>query len=449
MAFFFLLVYTVFIYIRPQDIYPEEMADIPVVRITAVVAGSLAFFSNKFNTEKVWNTNQGKFLVYFFSVAVLSRVPSFWLGGVIDAVFIVGQIIILYTLIVNLLDTPKKVKFYIGFVIVLTVILSIQGIQQGMTGKGWGGQTPLIEGERDEFEEFIPETIRMRVRGLGIFADPNDYGQVMVLAIPLLITFMYGYGARFWIKVVSITSLGALLYAIYLTNSRGGYLSIIGVFASYFILKYGATKGVTPAALAVVLLIILGPTRAGGLMTMDGSGRGRVEAWSAGIAMFKSSPIVGIGMDWFSENFVITAHNTFVLTFAETGFLGIFFWVGIFYAYFKDIIAVRRFKDLNDPHKLKPFHEALMISMIGFLTAAFFLSRTWIPVPYMWVAMGSGITQFLQKDNKSLKVAFSSEDTWRIFSITIFCIVFIYFLHIFLRTLPVVGPGADEFPVVM
>lgn len=441
MAFFSLIIYTALIYIRPQDIFPE-MEGLPVVRIMATVAVFFAFMENKFNLGKLFSNDHAKYMVYFSVATVASHLSVFNVTRSWNAAIFMGQIVLLYLLIINLLDTVNKVKTYTAVLVILTVILSFQGIQQFHTGVGWGGQTAFIETlERDDDGEILRSIIR--VRGIGIFEDPNDYGQALVMAIPLLFTLVYGYGANFFVKLLSIASLSSLLYTVYLTNSRGGYVAIMGIFATYFLLKYGAVKGVTPGTIAIVLLILVGPSRAGSLFTMDSSGRGRVEAWSAGIQMLKTHLFFGVGKDNFTEYHERTAHNTFVLTFAETGLFGSYAWIGLFYAYFKDIFRVRQIKDLKDPDNIKRIHEALLVSMIGFLTGAFFLSRTWVPIPYMWIALGSAVSRILQKDNPGIKAPFKVADVTRIFLYTLLGILFVYVNILVLRTFPVQGAGEE------
>ena len=49
----------------------------------------------------------------------------------------------------------------------------------------------------------------------------------------------------------------------------------------------------------------------------------RYEAWSTGLTMFRGNPVFGVGARQFAEHHYLTAHNSYVLSFAELGFPGL------------------------------------------------------------------------------------------------------------------------------
>ena len=59
----------------------------------------------------------------------------------------------------------------------------------------------------------------------------------------------------------------------------------------------------------------------------DESNAGRLDAWSAGLGMFRQQPFFGVGYNMFTDHNEITAHNSFVLCFAELGLFGYFIWL--------------------------------------------------------------------------------------------------------------------------
>ncbi len=63
---------------------------------------------------------------------------------------------------------------------------------------------------------------------------------------------------------------------------------------------------------------------------LDESASERLVAWTEGLEMLKAQPILGVGYGQFLDHHTLTAHNSLVLCFAETGLLGCFFWVGLF-----------------------------------------------------------------------------------------------------------------------
>src|SRR5262249_5807368 len=116
---------------------------------------------------------------------------------------------------------------------------------------------------------------------------------------------------------------------------------------------------------------------------LDEAASGRVTAWTEGLEMLKSRPLLGVGFGQFSDYHELTAHNSFVLCFAETGTLGYFFWMGLLIVTFVELRSVTRLEgDDSGHHDLRHVAYALELSLCGFVTAAFFLSRTFIPMLY-------------------------------------------------------------------
>lgn len=62
----------------------------------------------------------------------------------------------------------------------------------------------------------------------------------------------------------------------------------------------------------------------------SGTGSNRVELWSAGIDMLRGSPLFGVGHGHYQDDAGQVAHNSFVHAFAELGFIGGAFFLGIF-----------------------------------------------------------------------------------------------------------------------
>ena len=165
-----------------------------------------------------------------------------------------------------------------------------------------------------------------------------------------------------------------LIYGVYLTRSRGGLLGVLAVALAAMIGRMGRTRAIVLTALLAVMLIGLNFTGGRG-MTNDDSAQGRVDAWSEGLQMFRESPLLGVGLHNFSEHNYLTAHNSFVLCFAELGITGYFFWMALLVGAFRQLRAVRKSADSDLNPDLRDYARACEIAFIGFLASAFFLSR--------------------------------------------------------------------------
>jgi len=128
------------------------------------------------------------------------------------------------------------------------------------------------------------------------------------------------------------------------------------------------------------------------------SAAGRVDAWYAGLEMFRDNPAFGVGAGNFTEYNELTAHNSFVLVLAETGFIGFVLWLAfVGYGFWMMLTILRH----QRPADTDPVVEAdwvmekqialtLLLSLCGLFSAAFFLSRSYMVVLYLIAAMVAG-----------------------------------------------------------
>ena len=95
--------------------------------------------------------------------------------------------------------------------------------------------------------------------------------------------------------------------------------------------------------IAVALALVLSLPRMGDIDTQEGSARTRLDHWSYGLQLFKTHPIMGVGVGNFADigNYTHTAHNSLVLVMAETGFVGTFFWISMLLCFFMHLRAIR------------------------------------------------------------------------------------------------------------
>ena len=170
-----------------------------------------------------------------------------------------------------------------------------------------------------------PESV-MRLRGMGAINDPNDFGQLLALTLPLLFLFWRkGKGLLNFLRVILPGCV--LFYGLFLTHSRSAMMALLAI-----LLVVGRRRlGLIPA-LILSGLGAVGATAAG---WAGGAGRGvsadqgadRLEAWSTGLQLIRSHPVFGVGYKQFTEYYEITAHNTIVVTGAELGLVGLICWV--------------------------------------------------------------------------------------------------------------------------
>ena len=99
-------------------------------------------------------------------------------------------------------------------------------------------------------------------------------------------------------KLLFLLSLGAILYTIYLLNSRGTVLGLLAVVAAFGVLRFGIAKAAIVGVIAVPVALALTPSRLAD-SGMDQSALDRIDSWYNGMKMFTSNPFFGVGKDQY------------------------------------------------------------------------------------------------------------------------------------------------------
>ena len=381
--FFFIMIYLALVLIRPQD-YPA-MIESPGPPLQAI-ALVMALFSWLFSARKSFAAPQYLLVPLFLLVAMISKVVNGWPGGALFVFAIFSPVLIAFMLLANAVDTRSRMRIAMAVFSICASVLALHGIDQVRTGVGWTGV------------ELSQET---RIQYVGIFNDPNDLGLLFIMCLPMAFYLSTRGGLMGMRRLFWLTLCGMLLYGIYLTNSRGTLLALVAVLGVYVWQK----RGIFTAALIGVGTLggmMMLPSRLQELDVAEASALGRVDSWYEGLQMFIGSPLFGIGAGGYSDLHVLTAHNSFVLVLAETGIIGFTVWLAIVGYCFRMMLAVLARGDdimddvpsdvpddvvVSDWRDDRALALTLLMSLSGFFTAAFFLSRSYVVILYLLVAL--------------------------------------------------------------
>jgi len=276
----------------------------------------------------------------------------------------------------------------------------------------------------------------VRVRAFGIFHDPNDLALMLVAVLPFLFSTVMSADAAGPRRVLSLGATVPILYCIYLTNSRGGWLALGVMAVAYSCLHLRNKKaGVALAVVCFAAIIALGPSRMRTMSMDEPAARNRVMAWGAGNAMLKQWPIFGAGKGRFTEfaDDSRVAHNSFVHCWAELGLFGYFFWVGMIVASLKDGRALGRISSEEpEAREMARLGKAAMASLVGFLAASFFLSRTYIMPLYLLFALFACLRAMHERDYGPLESGFVMRQWRYVFAAELLSIPALYVMMRFL-----------------
>lgn len=245
----------------------------------------------------------------------------------------------------------------------------------------------------------------------GPFGSPNYYAQFLVLLIPLGIHLSF-VEKRAPLRIATALATTAIVWATFLTFSRGAFLSLIGVAGiALFAYRPRPARLMLILALVVSLLLALPPTYsqrlqalAEGLLAGDphaeASLRGRTSEAIAAWRMFLEHPIGGVGFDGYSAHYQDYSreigldprreprepHSLFLGVAAETGLVGLSAFSLVLLVTFRELFGARnRFASHGLTFEQRAT-EGLLLGLVGFLLAGLFLHLAF--ARGFWVVVG-------------------------------------------------------------
>ncbi len=409
--FIAMMLYLLLVLIRPQD-YPAlvDSIGLPLQPIMLILAAGFWLLSPR----KHFDAPHYPILLMFFGVLMVSHVFNGWFGGALEQLEKFAPVVLAFVVFANGLDRRSRILKTMAVFALCAAVLAVHGIEQQKTGIGWTG-IELSQGTRIQY--------------VGIFNDPNDLGMLFVTCVPMAAYLssrggLMGLRRLFWLIVT-----GILVYGVYLTDSRGSLLALLAVMGLYIWQRRGVLIAGALGAAAVAVLLAL-PSRFNEIDVEEASAQGRVDSWYEGMQMFQAHPIFGVGPDMYSDYHHLTAHNSFVLIIAETGIIGFTLWLAFVVYSFRMMWAGSRPPaaplwdeqdtfdigedrlpdkaavdfDANQAHldqididlidtdqahiaEGRAIAMTLLLSLVGFFTSAFFLSRSYIIILYLLAAL--------------------------------------------------------------
>ncbi len=411
MTFALFILYVVLAYVQPGEIVPA-LAPYRVTYWVGMAGLAVAIASLLGRRDDLVANLQLWALMVFAAVTCLSlMIAERWLGAPILVGQRLGPSLTIFVLALCSVTSVARLRIAAGCIIALTVILMLQGAVAYHLGyntrlflmdRTAGSEEPAADtveeqADYDAIDQAWENTAEdddwrepPRIRALGFMHDPNDLAVAMIVALGLL---GGAWRPRLLLRnVLLAAAAGALVYGIYLTRSRGGAVALVVVLWRFAASRVGRAP-------ALVVLVALGA----GLLALDFGGRSlsteldpsaaeRLVAWREGLEMLKTELVLGVGYGRFLDHHALTAHNSLVLCFAETGLLGSFFWVGLFVVTLLELHGVRNLPgDEPFDDMARQWAEGLQLSLFGFMAAAFFLSRTFVPTLYLIIGLSAAL----------------------------------------------------------
>jgi putative inorganic carbon (HCO3(-)) transporter len=321
MGFVFTIIYVVLTIISPEQFGPNWATYHALAYLAAVTA--LFSLPNIFARSSLKSAIQTYLLLAFIVAIGLSQIANHWMGGALKAWLTFLPSAAIYFFIVANVTTARRLKIVVLASVVSVFVLVGEGLY-GYYGGGFLNDVFVMKFNYYSNEQLVEQIPRLR--GVGFLHDPNDFAQMLLIALPLSF-IAWRQGRAILNSVYVLVPTGVLLWATYLTHSRGALigLAVLGLVAARR--KLGTTASLALGVFLVIAMLTIDFT--GGRALSAGEGGDRLEAWATGLELFKSAPVLGVGFGNFTDFNEITAHNSFVLALAELGLLGSTIWLAL------------------------------------------------------------------------------------------------------------------------
>lgn len=321
-------------------------------------------------------------VILFFGWALGSWLPHGGFGANLVTLFYLTPNVIVYFVGIVQLRTPFRLGLMRTILVLVAIFVMTNAFLQIPYARASHVSTPYVLAERG-----LSGHDDVRIQGLGMLQDPNQFGQFLLMILPML--FVRNKGAGLGLGFMGAIPIAILfLVGVYFTGSRGAEMGLVALIGLFLIRRFKTTGALLSAGIGGLTLLAANTFRS---RTISFSGgKDRLALWSEGMAYFKHSPVWGIGFGGFSARLGMTAHNSYLLCAAELGLVGYFFWMSILVVTMMQLNRVPKIVGKSNP-ALAQWAMALRLSLGVYMFTGFFLSRTYDLPLFLLIGMSGAV----------------------------------------------------------
>ena len=328
--------------------------------------------------------------------AALSRVFDF-----------VKDYIIVITIILAL-TTFDSWKQAIWVLIMVAMLVAAASAFQALSGDY---SNAFFGFARNSQQEIVNDAVQ--VRQSGPIGDPNYFGLIVVMVIPIAVYYFLDEKRLFYRGIAGITAL-LLIFAMLNTYSRGAFVALVLALGFIAVARRISPALILGAIIAFLLLLPLIPgnytDRIGSLLSLgsstetavleEGSFRGRTSEYISGLMMFMDHPLLGVGVENYRVNYQSyssqlgldgrteerAAHSLYIEALAETGLIGFTTLSALLASLMFGLHSARKkLQIMNIEPEGQRGLIALQVGLIAFLAGSIFLHGAYIR--YLWLLL--------------------------------------------------------------
>ena len=352
LAFAGLFFFTLLLYLRPNETFPQIFGTFPIVKIIAIIT-LLAYCASKLGLAErltIWPLELKMLaLITLLGVAFIpiASSPKDSIDVLTDTFL---KVVTIFILMINLLNTRERLRSIMRLVVICGTVLALLAILSYIEGKF----TVVTKGEEGT-------VVALRITGAvgGIFGNPNDLATSLDLLIPLAVALAMtrrGLARAAYFACAVLLGIGVVV-----TFSRGGFLGLVAA-AGWMLWKIGRrNRALTAFSFIFVLgvFMVVMPSGYSNRITSifdsssdpTGSSQERRNLLERAKDVASNHLVFGVGMG----NYPIyslherRAHNSFLEISAELGVLGLIAYLVMIFAPLRKLRRIGR--ETSPPQK--------------------------------------------------------------------------------------------------
>ncbi|MGH9752303.1 MAG: O-antigen ligase family protein [Blastocatellia bacterium] len=374
-AFAGVYLFTLMLYARPNDLIPA-LGSFPLVKIVAIGI-LLIYIGSKIYAHDgliVWTTEMTALMVMAALGVILMPLaasPKDSLDTLTDTYL---KTVIMFILMVNLIDTRRRIFLLWKLVVICGAVLSLGAIKSYAKG------------------EFTMQGLRIEGLVGGMFENPNDLATALDLLLPLAVALALiskGVARVFYVVCAAVMAIGVLV-----TFSRGGFLGLIAL-GGLLLWKLGRgrrLKITLAGALICGVLLASTPGNYGSRIAtifnieqdQTGSAQLRRELAERAALIAIRRPLLAIGMGNFHIYSIDehVAHNSYLEIAAELGVIGLIAYLILIFAPFRSLRRIEAQTVDSGSKSERELHwlsVSIQAAFVAYMVCSFFAS-----IQYLW-----------------------------------------------------------------
>ncbi|HST20029.1 MAG TPA: O-antigen ligase family protein [Blastocatellia bacterium] len=388
-AFTCLYLFTMMLYIRPNDILP--IGAFPLVKIVAILM-LIAYIGSKISLGEpimIWPLEMKMLAVIVLLGIIFTPIsvsPMLSVETLTDSFF---KVVSIFILIINLIDSRERLRSLMKLVVVCGTIVALGTVKSYFAGE-------LVTDAAKSLE---------RAAGQGFFANPNELAMALNLLLPFAVVF--GLTSKGMKRLAYFACAGILSFGVVVSFSRGGFLGLVAL-GGVIMWKAGRGKRATTVLAGLVLCCAFVVAMPSGysdrlftiLHTQNDQTRSaqeRQELFARAVEVIMYHPVIGVGVGNFGIYSLKdkVAHNAYLEIAAELGVVGFIAYMVLIFAPLRTLKRIERetYNTRAGPHGWNERERetyflsiGLQAVLVAYMVCSFFQSSQYFWYLYYIVA---------------------------------------------------------------